>query len=86
MCPIAPADQKNVFNCPILYSAYHLIGIGEYRTMGKTGCQHMTAINPAHAAIMLVSAQSQSLLNDRSKVFICLIIALNVNHSLISNN
>ena len=86
MRAVAAADQKNMPELARFDGFHHCSGMGKNRLMGKTGGDHMAAVDAAHAVVMVVAAQRKSLLDQGRKVLAPLLVRRNVRQALVSHH
>ncbi len=86
MCTVAAADEKNVPDRAGFNRFDKLRGAGEDGSVGKTGRQHVPAVDAAHALVAFIAAKAQGMPDDRGKILMPVFVSFNMRQSLITND
>ena len=86
MRAVAAADQEDVSDGAALDGVNDFVGMREHRAVRKAGRKHMTAVDAAHAVVVLVSAEGERLLNQRTEILNAVFVRRNVDQTLVTDH
>ena len=83
---VTAADEKDVFDGASFDGLDDLWRLREDCRVGKAGGEHVTAVDAAHAAVGLIAAEGERLLDDRGEVLAALRIRLDMTQPPVAND
>ena len=86
MRAITAAHQKDVLYGTAANGLQQLRGLAKHGCPGKSGGEHMPAVDAAHALAGVVSAQSKGLLDQRGEVLMALLVRGDVPQALVAHH